>query len=368
MGSPLRSGRSRPPAADRVALKWSGSGAPDLEVNGPPPGVDLLGSRETGFLVLGALDSLLQWLEELGDVAGAAAHAVRHGAGLATHQRWKIRDGALELGGSTRLASAVNITDDSFYAGSQVMGEEAVKVALERAAAGGADLIDIGGESTRPGADPVSTELQIERVVPAIEAAIMTGLPVSVDTTRSAVAREALSAGAVIINDVSAGIDDPEMLGLAAERGAGLVLMHRQGASATMQEDPRYDDLCGEIFTFLATRARAAEAAGVDPANIVVDPGLGFGKRRQHNFELYRRMAEFHALGYPLLVGPSRKRHTSGPSDRPAEDRLMATAAACSMLAAQGVQILRVHDVAEMRKALDTADEIRGAIVEDRAS
>jgi dihydropteroate synthase len=288
---------------------------------------------------------------------------------METPRRWEIGEGALELGGRTLLAAVVNITDDSFYAGSQVMGEEAVRAALDRAAAEGADLIDVGAESTRPGAEPVSAELQIERVVPAVERAVSaTGLPVSVDTTRSPVAGAALSAGATIINDISAGTDDPGMFDLAAATGAGMVLMHRLGASATMQDDPRYEDLCGEIHAFLAERTGRAEAAGVEPARIVVDTGLGFGKRRQHNFELYRRMAEFHALGYPLFAGPSRKRHTSGPSDRPAEERLMATAAACTVLAARGVQILRVHDVAEMRKALDTADEIRGAIVEDRVS
>ena len=187
-------------------------------------------------------------------------------------------------------------------------------------------------------------------------------------TTSAEVAAAALEAGAVIVNDISAGLDDPALFDLAAERKAGLVLMHRQGLSATMQEDPRYDDLMGEIHAFLAIRAETALAAGIAPERIAIDPGLGFGKRRQHNFELYRRLAEFHSIGYPLLVGPSRKRHTSGPADRPAEERLMGTAAAAAILAWQGAHVVRVHDVAEMRLALDTLDEIRGAVGEDRVS
>jgi dihydropteroate synthase len=158
------------------------------------------------------------------------------------------------------------------------------------------------------------------------------------------------------------------MFPLAARTGAGLVLMHRKGDPATMQEDPHYEDLMGDIASFLAGRAGAAVESGVAPEAVVLDPGLGFGKRRQHNFEIYRRMAELHALGYPLLAGPSRKRHTSGPPDRPPEDRLPGTLAACTLLAHQGVQLLRVHDVEDVRRALETADEIRGAIQEDRVS
>jgi dihydropteroate synthase len=204
--------------------------------------------------------------------------------------------------------------------------------------------------------------------MPAVELAVRTGRPVSIDTRRAEVARAALAAGAVVVNDVSAGLDDPDLIEAVAAAGAGLVLMHRRGVSADMQEDPRYDDLMGEIAAFLAERAGAAVARGVAPERIVLDPGLGFGKRRRHNFELYRRMAELHALGYPLLAGPSRKRHTSGPDDVPAGERLMGTAAACALLAWQGVQVLRVHDVGEMRRVLATADEIRGAIGEDLLS
>jgi len=182
------------------------------------------------------------------------------------------------------------------------------------------------------------------------------------------VARAALEAGAAVINDISGGTDADGMLALAAGYGAGLVLMHRRGESATMQADPRYDDLMGEIAFFLAGQARRAREAGVAREKIAIDPGLGFGKRRAHNFELYRRMAELHSFGYPLLVGPSRKRHLSGPADRGPEDRLPGTLAACALLAREGVQVIRVHDVRAARLALDTADEMRRALIEDRIS
>jgi dihydropteroate synthase len=321
------------------------------------------------MIACGRTDRLLSWLSEAGSGASEALGALRRGVGIEAPEVWRYRGGEISLSGGTRLMAVINTTPDSFWSGSRSETIPEISEALDRAVEGGADLIDIGGESTRPGAEPVPVQEEIDRVTGAIsEAASRTGLPVSIDTTSSEVASAALEAGAVIINDISAGLDDPAIISLAAARGAGLVLMHRQGISATMQEDPRYEDLMGEIHAFLAVRVEAALEAGVAPDRIAIDPGLGFGKRRQHNFEIYRRMAEFHSIGYPLVVGPSRKRHTSGPSDRPAGERLMGTAAACAVLAWQGAQIVRVHDVAEMRRALDTLDEIRGAVVEDRAS
>jgi dihydropteroate synthase len=322
-----------------------------------------------GRILFGPLDALLEWVDQLGDPGVAAVNAIRFGSGLSVPSQWDAGGRQISLGERTLLMAVVNVTDDSFYAESRITGPEGLDRVLERAAQEGADLIDVGGESTRPGAKPVPDEVQRERVVPAIERALaITGLPVSVDTTSAAVANAALDAGATVVNDISAGTSDPDLIPLVAERGAGLVLMHRLEEPVTMQDDPHYDDLCGEIHTFLSKRAGAAVAAGVGATKIAIDPGLGFGKRRQHNFELYRRVAEFHSLGYPLLLGPSRKRHTSGPPDRPAGERLMGTAAACTLLARQGVQILRVHDIGEMRRALETADEIRGAIIEDRVS
>jgi dihydropteroate synthase len=321
------------------------------------------------MIACGRTDRLLAWLGEAGSGAAEALLALRRGVGIEGPDFWRSAGREISLREGTRLMAVINTTPDSFWAGSRSETTDEIRSALDRAVEGGADLIDIGGESTRPGADPIPVQVEIDRVTGAIVEAIeRTGLPVSIDTTSAEVAAAALDAGAVIINDISAGLDDPEIISLAADREAGLVLMHRQGFSATMQEDPRYNDLMGEIHAFLAERADAVLEQGVAPDRIAIDPGLGFGKRRQHNFEIYRRMAEFHSFGYPLVVGPSRKRHISGPADRPAEERLMGTASACAILAWQGAQIVRVHDVAEMRLALDTLDEIRGAVVEDRVS
>ena len=395
LGSPPRTGRRRLPGPDRVALKWPEPVPPAVDSLDPDKGLTAAGSVGKGRIVFGPLDALLGRVDQLGDAGAAAAEAaaaaetgaaaaeaaaaaagvaaaaeaIRFGSALSVPSCWDAGGHLLPLDERTLLMAVVNVTDDSFYAESRITSPARLDQALERAAEEGADLIDIGGESTRPGAEPVPDEVQLERVVPAIERAVtITGLPVSVDTTRVGVARAALDAGASVVNDISAGTVDPDLIPLVAERGAGLVLMHRMGESATMQDAPHYDDLCGEIHAFLSTRAGAAVEAGVGATRIAIDPGLGFGKRRQHNFELYRRVAEFHSLGYPLLLGPSRKRHTSGAPDRPAGERLMGTAAACTLLAWQGVQILRVHDVGEMRRTLETADEIRGAIIEDRVS
>jgi len=321
------------------------------------------------MIACGRIDRLLDWLGEIGTEGEEILLALRRGVGIEGPDCWRFAGGEIFLGEGTRLMAVINVTPDSFWAGSRSETADEIGRALDRAAGEGADLIDIGGESTRPGAAQVSAGEEIERVAGAIEEAVRrTGLPVSIDTASAEVAEAALDVGAVIVNDISAGLEDPAIFSLTAAREAGLVLMHRQGASATMQDDPHYDDLMGEIHTFLADRAGAAVTAGVAPDRIAIDPGLGFGKRRLHNFEIYRRMAEFHSFGYPLLAGPSRKRHTSGPMDRPPEERLMGTASACTVLAWQGAQIIRVHDVAEMKHALDTLDEIRGAVVEDRVS
>ncbi|MFC1545289.1 dihydropteroate synthase [Gemmatimonadota bacterium] len=368
-GPPPRSGRPGETTEGIVALFLPEPVAGVLRQSLPQPGVGAIGDAERGMIACGRIDRLITWLEEAGSKAGDALRALRYGAGLDVPQVWKFAGGDLSLSGGTHLMAIINATPDSFHAGSRVETPDEIRAALDRAAQGGADLIDIGGESTRPGAEPLTAEIEIERVRGVIEEAVRrTSLPVSIDTTRSEVASAALDAGAVIVNDISGGLDDPGMIPLVAGREAGLVLMHRQGVSASMQDDPRYDDLIGEIHGFLSSRADFAVAAGVLPDRIVIDPGLGFGKRRQHNFEIYRRMAEFHSIGYPLLVGPSRKRHTSGPADRPAGERLLGTASACAILAWHGAQIIRVHDVAEMRLALETLDEMRGAVTEDRVS
>ena len=370
-GPAPRDGRPRPPGACPVALKVPADFPASLVERFRTDPFQVRGGAG-GWILFGPLNGLEEGLaREAGTgepIAAEALRALRCGTGRALPPAWVTAAGPLALTGPTRLMAVVNVTPDSFYEGSRQRTRERVEHVLERALEGGADLVDVGGESTRPGAEPVPLEEELARVMPAVELAVRTGLPISIDTRRAEVARAALASGAAIVNDVSAGLDDPALIDTVAAAGAGLVLMHRRGVSADMQEDPRYDDLVGEVTAFLAERACAAVARGVAPERIALDPGLGFGKRRRHNFELYRRMAELHALGYPLLVGPSRKRHTSGPGDVPAGERLMGTAAACALLAWQGVQVLRVHDVGEMRRVLETTDEIRGAIGEDLLS
>ncbi len=241
------------------------------------------------MIACGRTDRLLAWLGESGSGAAEALLALRRGVGIEGPDFWRSAGREISLREGTRLMAVINTTPDSFWAGSRSETTDEIRSALDRAVEGGADLIDIGGESTRPGADPVPVQVEIDRVTGAIVEAIeRTGLPVSIDTSSAEVAAAALDAGAVIINDISAGLDDPAIISLAADREAGLVLMHRQGLSASMQEDPCYNDLMGEIHAFLAERADAALEQGVAPDRIAIDPGLGFGKRRQHNFEIYR--------------------------------------------------------------------------------
>lgn len=369
MGTPPRDGRPRHDTSAHIALRWPESIPDSAWSADAPPLLNRTGNRGTGMIVFGPASVVGEWLEGMGDSATEALNALRFGTGAELPDHWQAGSVHLPLHDCTRLIAIVNVTPDSFYEVSRTGDLQKVNEVVLKAADEGADIIDIGGESSRPGAEPLSVKVELERVIPAVELAVAgTGLPVSVDTTKAEVAGAALDAGAVVVNDISAGISDPDMFPLVAERGAGLVIMHRLGLSASMQKDPQYDDLIGEIHAFLDARARVAVEAGIERDRIAIDPGLGFGKRRRHNFEIYRRVAEFHSLGYPLLAGPSRKRHTSGPSDRPAEERLMATVSACAILAYSGVQLLRVHDAGEMRLALDTVDEIRGAIVEDRVS
>jgi len=226
----------------------------------------------------------------------------------------------------------------------------------------GADILDVGGESTRPQADPVSEVEELRRVVPVIERlAADVGLPVSVDTRRAAVARRALAAGAEIVNDVSGLGHDPELAGVVAEAGAGVVLMHMRGQPDTMDALAVYDDVVAEVAAELAVRRDAALAAGIAPGQIVLDPGLGFAKRTEHNLAILARLDAFKALGHPVLVGPSRKRFVGAVTGRGVEDRDAATAAACVVARMGGAALFRVHDVARAREALNMADAVCAA-------
>ena len=239
----------------------------------------------------------------------------------------------------------VNVTPDSFSDGGRYVD---AAVAIEhglRLVAGGADVLDVGGESTRPGAEPVPAEEEIRRVVPVIAGlASRTTVPISVDTMKAPVAEAALVAGATIVNDVSAGLADPGMLGLVARAGAGYVVMHMRGTPRTMQDDPRYDDVVAEVTAFLQERVAAAEAAGISRDRLLADPGIGFGKTAEHNLQLLRRLDELVGALDPVgvLVGTSRKRFLGGKS--PA-DREEATLATVVWALDAGAAMVRVHDV-----------------------
>jgi dihydropteroate synthase len=260
----------------------------------------------------------------------------------------------------TQLMGVVNVTPDSFSDGGLYLDRAAaVAHGLELAGAG-ADILDVGGESTRPGADPVTEEEELRRVVPVVEGLAGAGARLSVDTSKAAVAAAALDAGAEIVNDVTALRGDREMAALCAGRGATVVLMHMLGEPRTMQEDPRYEDVVADVKAFLAERLEAAVAAGIDEERVWLDPGIGFGKTGAHNMELLRRLGELRELGRPLVIGTSRKSFIGGVDGSPADQRLGGTIASSVLAAAEGAEVIRVHDVAEMRQALAVATAILG--------
>ena len=247
------------------------------------------------------------------------------------------------------VMGVLNVTPDSFSDGGRYATADAAVAQAQAMVAAGADLIDVGGESTRPGSLPVDADEQIARVVPVIERVAHLPVTISIDTTRAAVAAAALDAGAAVVNDISAGRDDAELLPLVARRGVPVVLMHMQGTPLTMQEAPSYRDVVAETTAFLRERVAAAQDAGIELAKILLDPGIGFGKTQAHNLELLRRQREFALLGQPVVIGTSRKgfigRITGEPE--PAK-RLFGTAASVALSIANGAAVVRVHDVGPM--------------------
>jgi len=257
--------------------------------------------------------------------------------------------------GRPRIMGVLNVTPDSFSDGGEHLDpDRAVQRGLAMAAEG-AELIDVGGESTRPGSDPVSEDEELRRVIPLVEAlAPRVAVPISVDTTKAAVAERALDAGARMVNDVSAGRADPRMLPLVAERGCDLILMHMQGTPRDMQRDPRYADVTAEVAEFLRARVAACLEAGIALERIAIDPGIGFGKTLEHNLELLRSLGELRALSLPICVGLSRKSFIAVmerehlPADAPIApptERLGGSLAALALCVRRGAEILRVHDV-----------------------
>ncbi|MGB3317202.1 MAG: dihydropteroate synthase [Albidovulum sp.] len=254
-----------------------------------------------------------------------------------------------------RLMGILNVTPDSFSDGGRFHAADAALTHARGMAAAGADILDIGGESTRPGADEVSLADEISRTEPVIRALCEAGLttPISIDTRKAEVAKAALQAGARIVNDVAALSFDPELADVVAKADAPLCLMHAQGDPATMQDDPRYDDVLLDVYDYLEGRIAVAEAAGIARERIIVDPGIGFGKTDGHNLALIRGLSLFHGLGCAILLGASRKRFigTIGRADA-ADDRIPGTLAVTLAGIAQGVQLHRVHDMAEAKQAL----------------
>ncbi|WP_298611715.1 dihydropteroate synthase [uncultured Thermosynechococcus sp.] len=271
---------------------------------------------------------------------------------------WYVGDRALIWGERTYIMGILNITPDSFSDGGDFFNPaSAIAHALEMVAAG-ADVIDVGGESTRPGASEVPISAELARVVPVIEGIRQQSpIPISIDTTHALVARAAVEAGANIVNDVSGGQADAEMFATVAALGVPYILMHRRGTPATMQQLTDYDDLIGDLLRYFQEQTQRAIASGIAPEHLMIDPGIGFAKTTPQNLTLLRELHRFRDLGYPLLIGPSRKRFIGDVLNLPhPKDRVWGTAAVCCHAVAQGVDMVRVHDVAAMAQVCRMAD------------
>jgi len=283
-----------------------------------------------------------------------------HGRSLALARQ------TLTWGTRTYLMGVLNVTPDSFSDGGQFNTMPAAIAQAQKLATAGADILDVGGQSTRPNAEIISLEEELTRVIPVIQAlregehaSLFKSVPISIDTTRAAVAQAAIAAGADLVNDVSGGTYDLEMLPTVAQLGVPIVLMHLRGTPKTMQQLTDYEDLIFELLKFLETRAEAAIAAGVAKEQIVLDPGIGFAKTYAQNLEIFQHLDQFGKLGYPLLVGPSRKSFIGHILNQPdPKARVWGTAAACCAAIAGGADILRLHDVAELRDTCRVADAI----------
>ena len=274
---------------------------------------------------------------------------------------WHLRSKHLPIGQKTWLMGIVNVTPDSFSdGGSYLDPAQAVQHGMDLASQG-ADLLDIGGESTRPGSAPVSAKEEANRVVPVIKG-LRKELPdilLSIDTTKASVAHLAVEAGVDIVNDVSAGTQDPEMFNLVASSDVGYILMHMQGTPQSMQQNPAYRDVVSEVISFLQDRLNKAIAAGIAKDRLAIDPGIGFGKTLEHNLALLSELSAFTQLGHPLLLGVSRKRWIGELTGQSVEHRLAGSLAGAAACIERGAHLLRVHDVAETKDLIRVLDRIR---------
>jgi len=257
-----------------------------------------------------------------------------------------------------KLMGVVNVTPDSFSDGGRYLDAEAAIAHGEELLGDGAEILDVGGESTRPGAEPVAEAEELRRVVPVVEALAGKGA-VSVDTSKAAVAEAAIASGASIVNDVTALRGDPAMAPLCAERGVDVVLMHMLGDPRSMQDSPSYDDVVDDVKAFLLGRLRVAVDAGIEEGRVWLDPGIGFGKTLDHNLELLRRLGELRELGRPLVIGASRKSFIGKVDGSGVDDRIGGSIASSALAAVEGADVLRVHDVTETAQALRVVAAIR---------
>ena len=271
---------------------------------------------------------------------------------------FKFRAQSYDFWARTHVMGILNVTPDSFSDGGSYFSVDQAVARGEQMVEEGADFIDIGGESSRPGSEPVSEEEELRRVLPVIEQlAKKTDIPLSIDTYKSNVARKALNAGAQVINDITGLTFDPNMLAVAGQLKACVVVMHMQGIPKTMQQEPRYDDVVGEVSHFLLGRAEVVKKQEIE--RIILDPGIGFGKTLEHNVALIKNLGRISAHGYPVLIGPSRKSFLGTLLDASVDDRLEGTAAAVAASILHGANIVRVHDVRQMRRVAIVSDALK---------
>jgi len=314
------------------------------------------------MVLSGTLEALMALTESLKlnqltvDTARSVALAISNSRKDEFVVKGRTKD--LMIGPATLVMGILNVTPDSFSDGGLYADKSrAIERALEMCDQG-AGWIDVGGESTRPGSSAVALEEELKRVIPVVEALASRGVIVSIDTTKAAVAREALAAGASIVNDVSALSVDPLMAPVCAEYGVPVVLMHMRGTPRTMQLDTAYSDIVGDVYGYLWSRVEHAVKSGISRESIIIDPGLGFGKSVQGNFRLVKDLKEFKSLGLPILVGPSRKSFIGATIGADSSERLSGTLAASVIAIVNGANILRVHDVKEAVEAATVADAV----------
>jgi len=289
----------------------------------------------------------------------ATADAVPPDSPRMTTMELRAKERIITLSARPLIMGIVNVTPDSFFDGGRFLDPEAAVAHALRLVQEGADLLDIGAESTRPGSVPVEEAEERRRLIPVVAAvAKAVSVPISVDTSKAVVAKAAIDAGAVIVNDVTALRGDPAMVDLIAMSGAGVVLMHMQGTPQTMQLAPRYHDVVEEVGDFLAEQVRFAMERGVTKGQIMLDPGIGFGKTLAHNLDLLAQLRTFTKLGLPLLVGPSRKAFIGQLVEHSMQDRAWGTAGVIALAVEQGANVLRVHDVAAMKDVVRVAAAI----------